>query len=85
MFTVTRFPDQASQTVTVTIDPELVARVKRLTRRDLAPSGAFWRSLAERLLSGHLWTEGRFPEGGRLTLHDLSRDDLEVAATWASD
>jgi DNA-binding response OmpR family regulator len=85
VFSVTRFPDGASQTVTITVDPEAVARVARLTRRDLTASGAFWRSQAERLLSGHLWTEGRFPEGGRLTLRDVTREDLDVAAAWTAD
>jgi DNA-binding response OmpR family regulator len=85
VFDVTRFPDGASQTVTITIDPEAVARVARLTRRDLPASGAFWRSQAERLLSGYLWTEGRFPEGARLTLRDVTRDDVDVAAAWTAD
>jgi hypothetical protein len=85
VFVVTRFPDGASQTVTITIDPEAVARVARLTRRNLPASGAFWRSQAERLLSGYLWTEGRFPEGARLALRDVTREDVDVAASWTAD
>jgi CheY-like chemotaxis protein len=84
-FLVTRLADGASQTITVVIEPQAVARVERLTRRQLPPSSRFWRWQAGRLLTGHLWTEGQFPLGGSLTLHDLSRDDLEVAATWARE
>ena len=68
--------------MTVAIDPEAVARVARLTRRQLQPGGAFWREQAERLLSAYLWSEGKVPENGRLTVHDVSREDLEVATAW---
>jgi DNA-binding response OmpR family regulator len=84
-FFVTRYPDGPSQTVTVEINPEAVARVARLTKRQLAPSGGFWRNQAERRLSAHLWADGRLPDGGRLTVDDVSRDDIDVAAAWTSD
>ena len=62
-----------------------VARVTRLTHRDLRPGGAFWRDQAQRLLSAYLWSEGRPPENGRLTVHDVSREDLDIAAAWHFD
>jgi hypothetical protein len=68
--------------VTVAIDPEAVDRVARLTRRRLEPGGAFWRLQAERLLSAFVWSEGKGPPEGRLTVHDVSREDLDVAARW---
>jgi len=82
VFVVTHFPDGPPQTVTVTIDPDAIDRVARLTRRRLPPSSAFWRGRAERLLSGHLWSEGRLPDSGQLIVRDLSRDDVELAASW---
>jgi DNA-binding response OmpR family regulator len=85
VFEVTHFPDGAPLPVTVRIDPEAVARVARLSRRQLQPGGAFWREQAERLLSAYLWSEGRMPETGWLTLHDVSREDLEAAAAWELD
>ena len=69
----------------ITIDPEAVARVARLSRRALQPGGAFWRGQAERFLAAFVWSEGRVPENGRLTVQDVSRDDLDVAAAWQSD
>jgi hypothetical protein len=71
--------------VTVSIDPEAVARLARLSRRALQPGGVFWRGQAERLLSAFVWSEGRVPENGRLTVQDVSRDDLDVATAWESD
>jgi CheY-like chemotaxis protein len=83
-FDVTHFPEGVTMRVLVRIDPEAVARVARLTRRQLQPGGAFWRGQAERLLSAYLWSEGKTPELG-LTVHDISRDDIDVAATWDLD
>jgi CheY-like chemotaxis protein len=84
-FRVKHFAAGTESTVTVSIDPEAVARVARLSRRALQPGGAFWRGQAERCLSAFLWSEGRVPENGRLTVQDVSRDDLDVATAWQSD
>ncbi len=85
IFQVTHFPDRTESTVVVAIAPEAVARVARLTGRELRPGGAFWRDQAQRLLSAVLWTEGKPPVDGRLTVHDVSREDLDVAAVWTFD
>jgi len=84
-FRVKHFAVGTESTVTVSIDPEAVDRVARLSRRSLKPNGAFWRLQAERLLAAFLWSEGRVPENGRLTVQDVSRDDLEVANAWQFD
>jgi DNA-binding response OmpR family regulator len=84
-FTVVQFASGERRGVTVTVDPEEVARVRRLARRDLKPQGSFWRAQAERLLASHLWVEGRLPEGGRLILTDLPRETIELAAGWEAD
>jgi DNA-binding response OmpR family regulator len=83
-FDVTHFPEGVTKRVVVRIDPEAAARVERLTHRQLEPGGAFWRGQAERLLSAYLWSEGRTPDSG-LTVHDISRDDVDVAAAWELD
>jgi DNA-binding response OmpR family regulator len=84
-FRVKHFAGGTESTVTVSIDPEAVARVARLSGRALQPGGGFWRVQAERLLAGFLWSEGRVPENGQLTVEDVSRDDLDVAAAWQFD
>jgi hypothetical protein len=81
-FRVKHVADGGEFTVVVSIDPEAVERVARLTRHRLEPAGAFWRLQAERLLSAYVWSEGKGPADGRLTVRDLSRDDLDVAARW---
>jgi DNA-binding response OmpR family regulator len=84
-FVVRHMPDGAESTVVVSIDPEAVDRVARLTQRRLEPGGAFWHLQAERLLSAYVWTEGKPPADGRLLVKDVSREDLDVAARWEQD
>jgi len=81
-FRVTHIADNVETIVTVSIDPEAVDRVARLTHRRLGPESGFWRSQAERLLSAWVWSEGRTPADGRLIVHEVSREDLEIASRW---
>jgi CheY-like chemotaxis protein len=82
IFRVRHVADGAEFTVTVSIDRDAVERVARLTRRRLEPGGAFWRLQAERLLSAYVWSEGKGPADGHLTVRDVSREDLDVAERW---
>jgi DNA-binding response OmpR family regulator len=82
LFRVTHLADGSEFVVTVSIDPEAVERVARLTHRRLEASGAFWRLQAERLLSTYVWSEGRQPPDGRLLVRNVSREDLDVASRW---
>lgn len=85
VFHVMHVSDGLEYSVIVEIDPEAVARVARLTRRQLQPGGAFWRDQAQRLLSASLWSDGKPPASGRLTVRDVTREDIEVAAAWDLD
>jgi len=84
-FRVRHIADGVEFPVTVAIDPEAVERVARLTHRRLEPGGAFWRGQAERLLSAYVWSEGKGPADGRLTVRDVSRADLDIVARWELD
>ena len=82
VFRVRHVADGAEFTVAVSIDREAVERVARLTHRRLDAGGAFWRLQAERLLSAYVWSEGKGPADSHLTVRDVSREDLDVAARW---
>jgi len=84
-FRISRYPGGVESTVVVAINGGAVARVERLTHRHLQSEGAFWRSQAERRLSEHLWMEGQLPAGGRLTVDDVAREDLDTALAWEAD
>lgn len=84
-FTVTRYPQVQAYDVSVAIDPEAVARVARLTNRELAAAGGFWRHQAEGMLAAYLWSENAVPGASQLRVTDVSRAELDVAARWSSD
>ncbi len=68
--------------VTIAIDPDAIARVERITGRQLPASSSFWQVQAENLLAAYLWTEQRIPEPDVLRVLDVSRDDMMSAAAW---
>ncbi|MGB7921853.1 MAG: response regulator [Pyrinomonadaceae bacterium] len=80
-FTV-KSPGGDEHDVLVQIDEEAVGYVERMTRRLLPPENSFWTTQAERLLSDYLWKEGRVPPTRKLTVKDVDRDELPIAARW---
>jgi DNA-binding response OmpR family regulator len=87
VFHVRRYPGAVEVPVTVDIDPEAEASVARLSRRPLRAGGSYWREQAESLLTSYLWSEGKTPDNGRLTvtIREVSRDDIDRAVAWESD
>lgn len=81
---IVKSPDESEHEVLVQIDEEAVGYVERMTRRNLPAENSFWTGQAERLLSDYLWKEGRVPPTRKLTIKDLDRDELPVAARWQS-
>ena len=82
-FTV-KSPSGEVHEVLVQIGEEAVGYVERMTRRKLPAENSFWTVQAQRLLSDYLWTEGKVPPTRRLTIKDVDRDELPVAARWQS-
>ena len=77
-------PSGSEHEVLIQIDDEAIEFVERMTRRALPPSNSFWTTQAQRLLSDYLWREGRVPPTRKLTVRDIDRDELPVAARWHS-
>ena len=75
-------PAGTEHEVLVVIDDEAVGYVERMTRRKLPPENSFWTGQAERLLGDYLWKEGKVPPTRKLTLKDVDRDELPMAARW---
>jgi DNA-binding response OmpR family regulator len=82
---VVRSPAGTEHEVLVQIDEEAIAYVERMTRRRLQAESSFWTSQAQRLLSDYLWQEGKVPPTRRLTIKDLDRDELPIAARWQAN
>ena len=75
----------AEVVVVVAIDSITVKRVARECRRDLSPSGAFWRRRAENALVNYLWSEAALPAGGRLVIDRATGPMLDAAASLKED
>jgi len=82
-FTV-KSPTGSEHEVLVEIDEEAIGYVERMTRRKLPPENSFWTTQAQRLLGGYLWKEGKVPPTRKLTITDVDRDELPIAARWQS-
>ena len=80
-FTV-KSPDGDEHEVLVQIDDEAVGFVERMTRRRLPAESSFWTTQAGRILSDYLWKEGKIPPTRKLTVRDVDRDELPIAARW---
>jgi DNA-binding response OmpR family regulator len=75
--------DGNRQEVLVLIDEEPVAYVERMTRRRLPPESSFWTEQARDLLGDYLWSKGKPPPDGKLTVKDLNPDKLPIAERWS--
>jgi DNA-binding response OmpR family regulator len=75
-------PAGTEHEVLVQIDDEAVAYVERMTRRKLPPENSFWTTQAQRLLGDYLWQQGKIPPTRTLTIRDIDRDELPIAARW---
>ncbi len=77
-------PSGSEHEVLISIDDEAVGYVERMTRRKLPAENSFWTGQAERLLSDYLWKEGKVPPTRKLTITEVDRDELPIAARWHS-
>ena len=81
---IVKSPSGGEHEVLVQIDEEAVGYVERMTRRQLPAENSFWTSQAQRLLGDYLWKEGKVPPTRKLTITDVDRDELPIAARWQS-
>lgn len=79
---IVKSPGGDEHEVLVQIDEEVIGYVERMTRRRLPPESSFWTTQAQRVLSSYLWREGKVPPTRTLTVKDVDRDELPVAARW---
>ena len=79
---IVKTPTGAEHEVLVQIDEEAIGYVQRMIRRELPAENSFWTSQAQRLLADYLWKEGKVPPTRKLTLSEIDRDEVPIAARW---
>jgi DNA-binding response OmpR family regulator len=82
---IVKTPTGTEHEVLVQIDEETIGYVQRMTRRELPAENSFWTTQAQRLLSDYLWKEGKVPPTRKLTIRDVDRDELPIAARWQTN
>jgi hypothetical protein len=72
----------AEREIKVSFSEDLMARI-RIRRRDaLSDKSVFWLVCAESYLATYLWENNNYPPDGRLTVNQLSPDELMLAMHW---
>ena len=68
--------------IKVSFSGDLVARIRFRRRGELSDKSVFWLVCAESCLARYLWEENDYPPDDRLTMNELSPDELMLAIHW---
>ena len=68
--------------IKVNFSGDLVARIRFRRRGELSDKSVFWLVCAESCLARYLWEENDYPPEDRLTVNELSPDELMLAIHW---
>jgi DNA-binding response OmpR family regulator len=68
--------------VLVTINPKEIARINRLSGRQVSPGPEFWQQQAERALMNHMFRDAALPAGDHLVVDRLSDEVVLLAREW---
>lgn len=79
---IVRDTDGYELEITVEISPDAVAEVMLRSRRRISLNSSYWIACAERHLASYLWENDDYPPDARLTVTELSLDDLDLALRW---
>ena len=68
--------------IRVSFSQDLITRIRLRRRAALPDKSMFWVVCAERCLATYLWEKSDYPPNGRLTVNELSPDELMLAIHW---
>jgi len=71
--------------IKVNFSEDLIARVRIRRRGALSDKSVFWLVCAEGCLATYLWQQNDYPPNGRLTVNELSPDQLMLAIHWRDE
>lgn len=73
---------EVEREIKVNFSEDLMARIRIRRRGALSDKSMFWLVCAESHLATYLWETNDYPPDGRLTMNDLSPDELMLAIHW---
>ena len=68
--------------IKVCFSEDLMARIRVRRRGALSDESVFWLVCAESHLATYLWEKNGHPPGDRMTINELSPDELMLAIHW---
>ena len=74
--------DEVEREVWVGFAEDVIARLRIRRRIPLSETSVFWLVCAESSLARYLWEENDYPPDDRLTMNELSPDELMLALHW---
>jgi len=82
---IVRDPNGYELDITVDISDAVVAEVRRRCRGRITLASSFWINCAERHLTEYLWEYEDYPPDGRITVDQLTLEDIDLARRWNCD
>jgi hypothetical protein len=73
---------EAEREIKVSFSDDLIARLRIRRRGALWDKSMFWLVCAESRLATYLWEKNDYPPGERMTMNELSPDELMLAIHW---
>ena len=84
-----RFPVQderdVEREIKVNFSEDLITQIRLRRRGPLSDKSVFWLVCAESCLARYLWEENDYPPEDRLTVNELSPDELMLAIHWRDE
>jgi hypothetical protein len=68
--------------IRVSFDESIALHLRIRRRLPLSETSLFWLVCAESYLANYLWEEDGYPPDDRLSVHELSPDQLMLALHW---
>jgi hypothetical protein len=72
----------AEREIKVSFSEDLMARIRIRRRGGLSDQSMFWLLCAESHLATYLWEKNDYPPGDRMTMNELSPDELMLSIHW---
>jgi hypothetical protein len=80
-----RDPNGYELQITVDVSASAIDQIGRRSRGRISNDSSFWISCAERHLATYLWENDDYPPDAKLTVNQLTLDDLDLAIRWDRD
>jgi hypothetical protein len=79
-----RDPEGSELEITVGIDQQAVNEITRRSRGRISSESSYWICCAERHLAEYLWKNDKYPPDVKLSVEQLTLDDLNLAIRWGT-